>query len=31
MPDKSREDILQLGEVSVEEIVFGQSWVGSQR
>ena len=30
MPDKSGEDILQLGEVSVEEIIFGQSWVGSQ-
>ena len=30
MPDQSWQDVLQLGDVSVEEVIFGQSWVGSQ-
>ena len=30
MPDESGEDVLQLSEVSVEEVILGQSWVGSQ-
>ena len=30
MSDESREDVLQLSDVSVEEVIFGQGWVGSQ-